>query len=441
MSYVMILKTGTSPGGYTVDSLEFEYVEAAYNMIPDGGMLRLPPGEATWNSTLNITKSIKIIGAGTGYPDSGDDATTIKYSGSTYAILIQPSNPAAEPLIDISGITFDGESGNRYGLYIVNTSEPSGYHNFRIHHNAFKNFGISSEVAAIRTYGYVYGLIDNNYFNNNRLDFNFSGYGYAAWSQYDKDSGEDTLDFDTLGLGGADFIFAEDNISVNVNYRNITSGTGSRWVARYNNFSYASAQQTVDMHGDMQNASVIAGEFYNNTITKSVVGWLLLFAYRGGTALIFNNNITFTTDRVYINLEEENNDYEPPKVCNYLMGNEADGYYNMKIHNGYMWSNMNNATENTWIHHRGAAGTNFTTDIDPSGCLTPSTDYWSDTKDDSASAQDLFTFTKSETHPVTCVIGDALWDTATNKLYKCNATNVWTEIYAPYTYPHPLRGE
>jgi hypothetical protein len=438
----MVLKTGTSPGGYTVDSLEFEYVEAAYNMIPDGGMLRLPPGEATWNSTLNITKSIKIIGAGTGYPDSGDDATIIKYSGSEYPIKIQPSDPGSEPLVEITGITFDGQSGNRYGLYIVNTSEPSGYHNFRIHHNAFKNFGTSVEVAAIRTYGYVYGLADNNYFYNNNLDFNFSGTNYAAWAVWIKDSGVDTLEFSTLGLGGDDFFFAEDNISENVIHRIITSGTGSRWVYRHNSITFSACQQIADMHGDSSNAGVIAAEFYENDhIDSTPIGWLHTFAYRGGTAIIFNNNVVFTSNRAYIHIEEENNDYEPPKACNYLMGDETNGYFNMKIHNGYLWNNLNNGTQRIWIQHRGATGTNFPTDIDPSGCLTPAVDYWSDTKDDSASEQDLFTFTKAASAPEICTVGDVFWNTSTSKLYKCNTTNTWTEIYTPYTYPHPLRGE
>jgi len=34
--------------------------------------------------------------------------------------------------------------------------------------------------------------------------------------------------------------------------------------------------------------------------------------------------------------------------------------------------------------------------------------------------------------------GVAYWGTDTNTLYICTATNTWTGVYTPYTYPHPL---
>jgi hypothetical protein len=34
--------------------------------------------------------------------------------------------------------------------------------------------------------------------------------------------------------------------------------------------------------------------------------------------------------------------------------------------------------------------------------------------------------------------GVAYWGTDTNTLYVCTATNTWTAVYTPYTYPHPL---
>ena len=36
--------------------------------------------------------------------------------------------------------------------------------------------------------------------------------------------------------------------------------------------------------------------------------------------------------------------------------------------------------------------------------------------------------------------GVAYWETDTNSLFVCTATNTWTFVYTPYTYPHPLDG-
>ncbi len=43
------------------------------------------------------------------------------------------------------------------------------------------------------------------------------------------------------------------------------------------------------------------------------------------------------------------------------------------------------------------------------------------------------------TPPTTCTVGTAFWRTDQQKLYKCTSTNTWTELYAPLTYPNPLR--
>jgi hypothetical protein len=40
--------------------------------------------------------------------------------------------------------------------------------------------------------------------------------------------------------------------------------------------------------------------------------------------------------------------------------------------------------------------------------------------------------------PSTCTAGTGYWDAGAHKLYKCTATNTWTEYYTPYTCPHPL---
>lgn len=38
----------------------------------------------------------------------------------------------------------------------------------------------------------------------------------------------------------------------------------------------------------------------------------------------------------------------------------------------------------------------------------------------------------------TCSTYQAFWNTNTNTLYQCTATNTWKLYYTPYTYPHPL---
>jgi len=42
--------------------------------------------------------------------------------------------------------------------------------------------------------------------------------------------------------------------------------------------------------------------------------------------------------------------------------------------------------------------------------------------------------------PTSCVTGVGFWRTDQSKLYKCTATNTWTEYYSPATCPHTLTG-
>lgn len=417
-------------------SCSYVDVKAAYDAADEGDTILVPPGSAVWTNALTITKGIKLFGAGSGCPDSCVDNTTIKSGETDYLIEINPKTPSDNPYVEIKGFTFNGQESGHQGVHVENKSIDSYYTNFRIHRNSFKNF-MGTSMSAIHAQGFSYGLIDHNYFYNNMYDVGIEGKKYSSWADYPKETGLDTPDFDSLGMGGSDFLYIENNVSADCHYRPCMTGFGARFVYRYNTITIgpgADTRSLVDMHGDYGAAATLAGEIYHNTVTATNPKYYYFSTvyWRGGTAIIFDNDVTFRTSATpEIGIRF---DY----ACDYRTGS---GEYDMKPHNGYIWNNTSQG-KNMYIHHNAVEK-----DLDPYNCVVCGIDYWADTKDDSQDAQDAYVFASDTTAPTTCSVGDVFWDTdyekgsgySTGGLYKCTETNTWTWVYSPYTYPHPLR--
>ena len=233
-------------------------------------------------------------------------------------------------------------------------------------------------------------------------------------------------------MGGARFLYVEDNAFTNTSRFVVASGEGARWVFRHNTLTENAVQGFLDIHGDTNNDGNVAVEIYENTqITAngtSDYSGSVWADYRGGTSIIYNNSVV--TDpgglRAIIKIREETS------PCSAL-----EHGYDMRVHNGYIWNNRNVQNNGyMWNWRNNAAGNN-----DPGNCLAPGVDYWSDVTDGGNTLNSPQYFTIGSSRPWTCsatVPADVYWETNTKQLYRCTASNTWTKVYEPYAYPHPL---
>jgi hypothetical protein len=386
-------------------------VNNALTAATAGDTLVCPAGSWTWATMLTITKPIIIKGAGTGCPSVCNGATTITSNGSIGALFGLAMN--GDMAIDVSGFTLDA-NGSGAGFSLSNASASPVY-NMRLHHNEIKN----ASSYAIRwngdnCTGDIYGLIDNNKFTGNSADFKPYGNNTVPWASYP---------YSAPSLGSVNYLYVEDNISTGANgYYIFGSGCGARWVYRKNHASISSIAgggngYIWDSHGNQTNNphGTNSAEIYDNHITAINNGYNI-YVYRAGNAIMFDNTIPVNNGGDKIDLYV---DYRPcveaPK-------------------NGYFWNNVDSGT-----------GWNVAFYNDATDCVVEQTDLWVDSLTNwTFSAANVSTyFTKglsSARNGSVCTAQTVYWETDTRKLYRCTATNTWTQIYTPYIYPHPLQG-
>jgi len=403
-------------------SCSYDDVNYAVNtQASSGDTVIVPSGTATWTNTLDITKSVKLKGAGI-------DLTNIINNGNYYIISIIPSIPSDNPIVEVSGFTFDGGVSGSV-ILIRNENTTFDFTRFRIYMNKFQN--VAYGLSAIYSRGMVFGLIDNNNFTNNFYDLNIRGYDWHSWDKYTKDT-DNTLVYSNLGMGGARFLYVENNTFSETSRFIISSGEGARWVFRFNTLTEDYVQGFLDIHGDTNNDGNVAVEIYGNTQTTTAgtnnYGGSMWIDYRGGTSIIYNNSVVVDPGgcRAVIKIREETS------PCSTLRKG-----YDMRIHNGYIWNNKNSQNNDNMCQWHHAPLTNN----DPGNCLSVGVDYWSDIQDDAKTASSYFTIGLSSARVAVCsatIPADVYWETDTNKLYRCTSTNHWEFIYTPYTYPHPL---
>jgi hypothetical protein len=202
------------------------------------------------------------------------------------------------------------------------------------------------------------------------------------------------------------------------------SGEGARFVWRYNYTDDNYAQSLWDAHGDTRNWGVVAHEIYNNTIRNDrdpVSGAGNGHDMRGGTGLLYNNSMCAGTsgERAINMIREEYFSPDPES---------ADGCW-CKINNSYIFNNRNYRDGNTlalW-------------ETDDYNCIAENTDWWDDAIHDAGGeSPSNFTYDTYANRPASPIVNDCYWATDSMKLYRCETSNVWTFIYKPYTYPHPL---
>ena len=395
-------------------------VVLAISTANSGDTVLIPPGKATWNQQLVLSKGIKIIGAGVGQTviTSGYNAPTPNSTSSRNALIYyRPDIPSDAEKFRLSGFTFDLD--NRCGLiHIINRSATA------IRYNRIDNNQINNTIGyrTIYIFGTIYGVIDSNTMDNVGSVLGSYGVNTTSWINL------------TFEFGTGDNLFFEDNVITGLQSTPHSGGAGGRYCVRHNTYTSpktAGIYPWFDMHGNQDggNLATMGAEIYENTLIMTDPGHGVgIFDQRGGKALIYNNN-AITTGSVSAKCREEYLDSGMPPANNPISGQPQH------VSDSYYWGNRKNGTilVSTYISK--------TIDYGGSLGLVPqeNREFWDENM--------AFDGTKDmgvgllSNRPIYCYKGVAYWATDTMVLYRCTSGNTWKEFYAPYAYPHPLRSQ
>lgn len=453
------------------------------------------------NLTIQGATTVNCTGTAgsSSYSCTATDNTIIEDAYASNNSLLNITLGAASTYFRMTGITVQGgnigsASNNKYNC-IVNFSGRS--QNFRVDHSHFNNNTYSPATASsmVRVGGSIEGVMDhdvidllesNAYFTsaNGIQTFNDIGdsigniVGDGAWAT-------------PTGWGTGEFLFME-NDQFNGGYPNDCTVAG-RFVMRYNMFNTAST--STQTHATKSGAGPIRGcrgyEYYHNYIEHSGSEGDAALGSKGGSALVWGNTMApnayynsygADTDRQSGDETETNT----PNGWGYCgtaansngVGSAWDGNISasigypcldglgrgqtVQVLNGqYFPLRLNSATGTIawphqylepiylWMNSFGSAPVSIR---DTS--TMPNIDIFSDNSSFNGTTGTGYGLLSAR--PSSCKAGPggtyytsptgsygvAYFATDDNggqgELYVCTATNSWTGIYQPYTYPHPL---
>ena len=276
---MLLLAATTSSQGATISATSCQQsdVQAALNSARPGDVVQVPAGTCSW-SGLSIEKAVHLSGRGVGQ-------TNITLTGPN-TITKQSTG-----VIRLSGFSFSKSGGgNASKGWVVNgtwtTSEP-----VVIENNSFTISG--SGLFILNTVGGV--IIAGNSFTGDWDD------SFIQPKSYTSDSNTSWTTPSTMGANdttGKLNHYVEGNTFFGGTNQGIDADDNTRVVYRYNRLTYSS----FNSHGyDSSVAGVRHWEVYENTwlypsftgspANNSVTnqGWAIWI--RGGTGVIFNNNI------------------------------------------------------------------------------------------------------------------------------------------------------
>lgn len=408
-----------------------------------GDTINVGAGTGTWSSTVTIDKGIYLIGA-------GKTNTTITVNGNP-GIKYAPAVGAADNPFRLSGFRFNKNAAdaNQPTVQFGNSENyptSSGNNKLtknRIDNNHFYTSGITS--PHIWLYVGTYGVIDNNTFDSN--DYAFRSTEGSEW--YGTNHGPGWVYWGWTP-GTSDAVYIENNtfnFAASADDCLISSQGSHRWVVRYNTVNVNSTSYSfIDAHGNggtgAEYSSVQISNLYGN---KFVAGdhSAQIHGQRGGQSFVFYNDWQTTGDTPVFKVQEEYADSDGPGPATNTITGQPQHVYNSFYFNNRL--NTNGAlldiditdtvgsiparntdvySHNDWVSN-GSAGVGCGTTL-PGTCTSGKSGFWK---------------TNQSCTNLTDYVGASPTTPISGTLYKCTATNTWTEYYTPYTYPHPLRGE
>lgn len=303
---------------HTAASCSYSNVNSALAASSAGDTVAIPAGTCTWGSTLTITKSITLQGAGA---QTGGTHIDMQGNGAGNPLVV--ISPSSDVPIRITGIYFDAVSsstGTNRQAIVIYTDVNAKLSQIRIDHCTFNQGN-----HVVNPNGWVYGVIDNNKFINCDECVRFDGgddNGFS-WTR------------EPIAAGTANAMFIEDN---NFIFDNNALGEdlnellyhnyGPRSVFRYNIVDFTAYTKgdalVFDAHGGSPYISVAIGEYYNNRI--SIDHSYRVGKNRGGGWIWHDNVYTAASGGCTLELTDDDN-----------TGSTWPGAY--QIYNSFFWNN------------------------------------------------------------------------------------------------------
>ncbi len=402
-----------------VSCCERDSVQAAVNSAANGDTIVIPADTCVWDTSVLISKSLSIVGSG--YNETQLVPNTSKKMKMGFFQIHGVTDTTN--LLRISGFFFNADSNSR--KHVIRFYDQPSLKNLRIDNNKFHS-------SSVCIYGTVVGVIDHNIFHNNgfgvQIGASIRALADSSWNN--------------LSSGTNDALFIEDNTFITDNnyesnsiMERIGSYNGGKLVVRNNIFDGHEFVKTgntwlvIETHGNYnagsggyyeQNCyraqSVV--EIYNNTIISNRLDfWAKL---RGGSNLVWGNNITSSTGSPRIWLQEEEdgnlNVWDPARL---------EWPAEDQIFNTFIWNNTVNGIVIDKVY------------VDPadSNFIKKNRDYFMHAPQKSG-GQEIFTgrHGAAGSHPTD---GDPFPYTGTME-FKADTCNAHYP-YIHYKYPHPIR--
>ena len=256
------------------------------------------PSGVGWTALDTLTvpsgnTTLSILGAGSLTTTGGGDQTVIvDNSSSNNPLLTINTNSNSAAYFRIAGITFKGGSGAVKYSGLVQAGGSSA--NFRVDHMHFDTatYSPGQNSAGMRVGGCLNGVVDHSIFDaasgsvGNALQQDNGGSCYGdslglgdqSWAH-------------ATGLGGANFLFAENDV-FNSGFSNDCT-FGGRFVMRFSTFNATGGNETTQTHptgGAGRIRGCRAWEIYQNNFNAQSGSYLnALFWISSGTGVAWGN--------------------------------------------------------------------------------------------------------------------------------------------------------
>lgn len=425
-------------------------VNSAIQGAASGDTINIPAGEATWSSQLNLgAKKLSIIGNGIG-------STVISAASDSLSIFNLGTGGSR-----LSNMTINNKSGV---LYVSGQG-------FIIDHIRYYSGNAQLPCGEIQITGAVHnehptGVIHSNEFINTRItvigatqwNFTISPSSHELWSQ-------------NIGLGSANnVVYVEGNsftITRDAEGNIMDSNYGGRYVFRYNELICTNtgviAGHNLQVHSmQANNRAAQLWEMYNNILNNQSSFSYFPFRIRGGTGVVFNNDILGNWTNYGIGLDNVRS-YDEVSDAGRCDGTAPTGWDGNSDATGYPCRDqIGRGYDSVQWNHSPVAPYNQP--------LMPAY-AWNNKKSDGTtevpfmvianSAQhihlnrDAYNYTSTfngtigmgsgpfSARPNTCIVNTAYFATdqgPLGTLYKCTSTDNWSVYFTPCTCPHPLAG-